>query len=58
MIRLTAPLALQAATADDSAPTFTGVAYTGGPMRVQGFYGEVVVDMRGLALPSSCIGSA
>ena len=48
-------LLANASSAGDTPPRFSMIAYTGGPMRVRGFAHPVVVDLRGLAIPSQTI---
>ncbi len=43
------------ATGEGTTPTFNMVAYTGGKMRVDGFPHPVVVDLKGLDIPSQSI---
>ena len=43
---------IEAAEGGEKVPTFTMTAYTGGPMRVGGFFRPVVVDLAGVKLAS------
>jgi hypothetical protein len=51
-----APVAIRAEAAGEDGkpklPTFTGNAYTGAPMRPEGWYRPVVVDLAGVRVPS------
>ena len=52
-----AELSIEAASAADggdveSPPKFTMLAYSGGPMRVEGWRHPVVVDLQGMMIPS------
>lgn len=48
---LTCPLTIQAADGGDKQmPSFHMIAYTGGPMRIEGFPHPVVVDLEGLSI--------
>lgn len=45
------PLTIQAAEGDGRGPTFAGTVYTGGAMRLEGFYTPVVVDLASFRVP-------
>lgn len=49
------PVEIEAASAADKRPTFAMVGYTGAPMRIEGFYNPVIVDLAGLKYPSQQI---
>ncbi len=45
------PISIEAAASDEKAvPKFSMVAYTGGPMRIEGFDHPVVVDLEGISI--------
>ena len=44
------PLTVEAAANNKAIPKFSMVAYTGGPMMIEGFPHPVVVDLEGLAI--------
>ena len=47
----TCPLSIAAAADSKAVPKFAMVAYTGGPMTIEGFPHPVVVDLEGLSIP-------
>lgn len=49
------PIKIEAASNEESVPSFSMVAYTGGTMRVEGFQHPVVVDLEGLAIKKQSI---
>ena len=49
-LTMSGPLTITAAEGDKKLPTFSMVAYTGGVMRISGFYDPVVVDLEGVQI--------
>jgi hypothetical protein len=46
------PCVISGAKGENKLATFSGVAYTGAPMRPSGWFGSIIIDLAGLKIPS------